>query len=118
MFFFSAAAFGGIVRFWLTSAVSLKLGMVLPWGTLLVNCSGALLLGLLAARVGVDGKASVIFMVIGIGFLGALTTVSGFSLQTLSLWQAQQQKKALLNVLLTVLLGLTAVVVGYWLGLQ
>ncbi|SDZ95385.1 fluoride efflux transporter CrcB [Alkalimonas amylolytica] len=116
LLFFSAAALGGIVRFWLMNFLSRKLGMALPWGTLLVNCSGAMTLGLLAARVAEAEQAQLLWLVLGIGFLGAYTTVSSFSLQTLSLWQAGQWQRALLNVLLTVLLGLAAVTLGFYWG--
>ncbi|MCH8538109.1 MAG: fluoride efflux transporter CrcB [Alkalimonas sp.] len=117
LLFFIAAALGGILRFWLTNLVSQKLGMVLPWGTLLVNSSGAMALGFLAARLADAEQAQLVWLVLGIGFLGAYTTVSSFSLQTLSLWQAGQWQRALLNVLLTLLIGLVAITLGFCWGL-
>ncbi|MDP4537298.1 fluoride efflux transporter CrcB [Alkalimonas collagenimarina] len=116
LLFFSAAALGGILRFWLTNLVSRKLGMALPWGTLLVNCSGAMALGFLAARVAGAEQAQLVWLVLGIGFLGAYTTVSSFSLQTLSLWQAGRRQRALLNVILTLLLGMASVTLGFYWG--
>lgn len=116
LLFFSAAAFGGTLRFWLTNLISRQLGMVLPWGTLLVNCSGAMALGFLAASATGAGQTQLVWLVLGIGFLGAYTTVSSFSLQTLSLWQAGQWQRAALNVVLTVLCGLAAAIVGFYWG--
>lgn len=116
LLFFSAAALGGILRFWLTNLVSRQLGMAMPWGTLLVNCSGAMALGFIAARVAGAEQAQLLWLVLGIGFLGAYTTVSSFSLQTLSLWQAGQWQRALFNVLLTLLCGLASAILGFYWG--
>lgn len=116
LLFFVTAALGGILRFWLTNVLGRRLGMALPWGTLLVNCSGAVALGFLAARLGRVEQPEVLWLVLGIGFLGAYTTVSSFSLQTLSLWQAGQWQRALLNVLLTLMLGLLSIAVGFYWG--
>lgn len=116
LLFFSAAALGGMLRFWLTNRVSRTLGMALPWGTLLVNCSGAMALGFFAARLTVAEQAQLIWLVLGIGFLGAYTTVSSFSLQTLSLWQAGRRQRAFLNVILTLLLGVASVTLGFYWG--
>ena len=50
------------------------------------------------------------------GLLGAFTTFSAFSLETLQLWQAGHMKTALINILLNVSLCLIAVVLGMALG--
>ncbi|MEN3157353.1 fluoride efflux transporter CrcB [Alkalimonas sp. NCh-2] len=116
LLFFLAAAGGGMLRFWLSNVLSRRLGMVLPWGTLLVNCSGAVALGFLAASLARAEQAELLWLVLGIGFFGAYTTVSSFSLQTLSLWQAGQWQGALINVLLTLSLGLCSAALGFYWG--
>ena len=88
-----------------------------PVGTLAANVSGSFLIGLLAGSVFLDPK-----MVQGprlffqTGLLGAFTTFSAFSLETLQLWQAGHMKTALINILLNVSLCLIAVVLGMALG--
>jgi len=88
-----------------------------PVGTLVANVSGSFLIGLLAGSLFLDPK-----MVQGprlffqTGLLGAFTTFSAFSLETLQLWQAGHMKTALINILLNVSLCLIAVVLGMALG--
>jgi len=88
-----------------------------PVGTLVANVSGSFLIGLLAGSLFLDPK-----MVQGprlffqTGLLGAFTTFSAFSLETLQLWQAGHMKTAGINILLNVSLCLIAVVLGMALG--
>lgn len=88
-------------------------GAALPWGTLVVNLSGCLLIGLLAGLmqrrllVHPDLRALVL-----IGLLGGYTTFSTFALETLRLVQEGSLGAALANGLGSPLLGL----VGVWLG--
>lgn len=88
-----------------------------PVGTLVANVSGSFLIGFLAACFFFDPKLAVgpkLFFQTGL--LGAFTTFSAFSLETLQLWQAGQVKSAILNVGLNVGLCLVMVVLGMLLG--
>lgn len=88
-----------------------------PLGTLAVNVAGSFLIGLLAGSVFLDPKVAVgprLFFQTGL--LGAFTTFSAFSLDTLQLWQSGQMKSAIANVLLNVSLCLMAVILGMALG--
>lgn len=109
-------ACGATLRY-LTVKVLSASALAFPLGTLAVNVSGSLLIGLLAGTVFLDPKLAVgprLFFQTGL--LGAFTTFSAFSLETLQLWQAGQMKSAVVNVLLNVVLCLAAVFLGMALG--
>ena len=110
----TGSAIGAMVRVWLVQSLQKKFAPGFPWGTLLVNASGALTVGLLAGgllpQLATTSQPGWSLLVIGI--LGSYTTVSSFSLQTLALWQARQVRQACFNVLASMLLCLSAVAVG------
>ena len=96
-----------------------------PVGTLVANVSGSFLIGLLASSFFLDPKMSVSLdpavsqgskLFFQTGLLGAFTTFSAFSLETMQLWQAGHLKSAVMNILLNVILCLLAVVLGMLLG--
>ncbi|XQU08034.1 fluoride efflux transporter CrcB [Halomonas sp. LY9] len=107
-------AVGGIGRFALSNVMARCLGTAFPWGTLLVNASGALLAGGLLGVYGVPDSTPVWLLAV-VGLLGGYTTVSSFSLQTLELWQRGQAYRALLNMAATLLLGIAMAALGWWL---
>ncbi len=106
---------GGTARFLVSGAVGRRIGETFPWGTLLVNVSGAACIGLLAGLADASGGALAgpyfrAFLLVG--FCGGYTTVSSFSLQTLSLGQDGQPGLALLNVAMSTAFCLFAVAAG------
>jgi CrcB protein len=109
------SALGGVGRYWVSGFVAERVGETFPWGTLVVNVVGSALIGVLAAfedsaRVGLPPEARQFLMV---GVLGGFTTFSSFSLQTLRLLQDGDWLRATGNVLLSVVVCLIAVAVGY-----
>lgn len=91
----------------------------LPYGTLLVNILGSLLVGFFGTLTLADGKYPVseqlrLFLMVGVG--GGFTTFSAFSLQTLELFQAGAWLWATLNILLSVGLCVGAIAVGHLAG--
>ena len=104
-------SFGAISRFVIAGFVQKISGTTFPLGTLTVNVLGSFLIGFLALLfedlIAPQWKAFFIT-----GFLGALTTFSTFSYETTVLIQEGLFGKALLNVLLNVLLCLTATFLG------
>ncbi|MDI5987177.1 CrcB family protein [Halomonas sp. M4R5S39] len=112
-------ALGGMGRLALANLVARRLGAAFPWGTLAVNLSGALLMGLLAGVLGpsAPGGAGPLWQLLAIGLLGGYTTVSSLSLQTLTLWQQGRIHAALANLLVTLIVGLLALGLGWWLAL-
>ena len=107
-------AFGAVLRFAISSGTAAVLGRDFPYGTLLVNVVGSCLIGVLyvvlTERV-IAGAGWRAFLVVGL--LGALTTFSTFSLETLQLLENGALTQAALNVAANVVLCLAAC----WFGL-
>ncbi len=111
----TGGAIGALLRFYASSGVYLLLGRGFPYGTLFVNVSGSLLLGVLYAVFQERTEISPeVRLALTIGLLGAFTTFSTFSMETLQLIESGDIFKALLNILLSVVLCLF----GAWLGLH
>lgn len=112
-----AAGAGGLLRFVLTQHIAQKWGVQFPISTLVVNSSSALFVGFLAGWLWqfgtVDTQAVTVWQLSAIAFCGSYSTVSSFSLQTISLWQSQYHLQALYNVLLTFGLGILLTGLGY-----
>jgi len=110
------SALGGMARHWCTALISARLDSMFPWGTVLVNVSGSLLIGVSAAllepgsRWG-GGQAARDFVMVGL--LGGYTTFSAFSLQTLQLLRQDKWWLACANVAGSVAACLIAVWLGY-----
>jgi CrcB protein len=119
---------GGILRFWISAQMQLRLGDAFPWGTLLVNVAGSFLIGLLVSLTeplheaeAVAGSRFRYWHELGLpmavtGFCGGFTTFSSFSLQTLTLLQDQRYTAAGLNMSLSLALCLGAAFLGWILG--
>jgi CrcB protein len=111
---------GGTARFWLSGLVARRVGETFPWGTVVVNVSGAFLLGILAASAATHGIFAGVRpgQFAAIGILGTYTTVSSFSLQTLALARDGEMMRAAGNIMLSLLLCLLAVAAGFAAGLH
>lgn len=108
-------AFGAVMRFLVSTGLYQWLGRGFPYGTLLVNIVGSFLIGLLSetlilqrVTIALDYRAAIL-----VGFIGAFTTFSTFSLETFYLLEQGQIGKAGLNIAVSVSSCLAAV----WLGL-
>ena len=111
---------GGTARFWLSGFVARRVGETFPWGTMVVNVSGAFLLGVLAASAanhGIFGEVRP-WQFAAIGILGTYTTVSSFSLQTLALARDGEMTRAAGNMVLSLSLCLLAVTGGFAAGIH
>ncbi|RME84735.1 MAG: fluoride efflux transporter CrcB [Zetaproteobacteria bacterium] len=108
-------AVGALLRWQLSGWVQQRAWGAFPWGTLAVNVLGSFLLGFLFVWFLERSTASeAVRMGFTVGFLGALTTFSTFSLETMRLIEEQAWLLACANVLAQVLLGLF----GVWLGVR
>ncbi len=108
-------AIGACLRYSCNELALNVLGKSFPFGTLLVNILGSFVLGLLYALISNGTLAPTPWRaLVAIGLIGAFTTFSTFSLDTVLLLQQGAVLKALSNVLLNVLLCLTLA----WLGLK
>jgi CrcB protein len=114
-------ALGSMARYGIGGLVSEKFGVSFPWGTLAVNVTGSFIIGFLGALTAPEGKMSPQSRVLATqllitGVCGGYTTFSSFSLQTLSLLRDREWLYAGGNILLSVILCLIAVWLGYLLG--
>ena len=92
----------------------MMLGRGFPYGTLTVNVIGSLIMGLLIAAFENEMVATEPWrQIIGLGFLGALTTFSTFSMDNVLLMQQGAFFKMGLNVLLNVVLSISAAWIGF-----
>jgi CrcB protein len=110
---------GACARYWLAGWAAQKWGASFPFGTLLINVSGSFVLGLfLSATTGrliVDPRWRLLFAV---GFLGAHTTFSTYTYDSVQLLLAGNWAYGLGDLLASNLLGRTASIVGVLLGRQ
>ncbi|MCA1794721.1 MAG: fluoride efflux transporter CrcB [Desulfobacteraceae bacterium] len=92
-------------------------GTRFPWGTLTVNLAGCFLIGLL---FGLSDRVRLLTpdmrLLLITGFLGALTTFSTFSMETVSAGRAGMMVQPLMNILVNNLGGLTLTFLGLWIG--
>ncbi len=109
------AAVGAPARYLLDRGVQSVHRTRFPWGTVLVNVLASLMLGLLTGAGETAGTD--LALLAGAGFCGALSTYSAFSYETLRLAGAGTRWQAVANVALTLVAGLGAGVLGWWLGL-
>ncbi len=110
-------AFGAVSRYLVSGWVArLTHESAFPYGTLAVNVTGSFLLGLM---MGLGGEGRLLLppavrVVVGIGFLGAFTTFSTFSYETVEALRIGDFRVALGNTVVSVIIALAAC----WLGLE
>lgn len=106
-------ACGASLRFFISQLILNWLGKGFPFATLIVNISGSFLMGTLYGLIEQGTiEVSIYRTLIGIGFLGAFTTFSTFSLDTLLLFQQGAIFKAIMNIFLNFSLCLLAAGLG------
>jgi CrcB protein len=109
-------ALGSVARWWTSLALAHAFGPAFPWGTLLANVGGCLLIGGLAGWSGERGRlaeSDVVRNLVMVGFCGGYTTFSAFSLQTVEMLQAGDLGRAGANVAGSLVLCLLATWAGY-----
>jgi len=111
-------AAGALARFGISQAVAAaRPGLMFPLATFIVNMVGCLAIGFCFVWLGERGAGSPAFRSgIQIGFVGALTTFSTYSLESLNLLADRQYLSAATNIVGSVLLGLLAAYGGMVLG--
>ncbi len=110
-------AAGSVLRHWTALTMARWFGDGFPWGTLLVNVVGSVLIGTIAVLDAPDGRFALsptIRPLVLVGFFGGFTTFSTFSLQTLTM--VEQGRWPLAAGYIVASLGLC--LVGVWLGSQ
>jgi CrcB protein len=104
---------GAIARFLLDGAVASRAGRAFPFGTLAVNLTGAFALGALVGAA-VSSQA---LRLAGVGFLGAYTTFSTWALEAHRLGEDGRTRLGLVNIALSLALGLGCAWLGRELGM-
>lgn len=113
------SAVGGMARYAVSGAVARTIGEIFPWGTLVVNVSGSLAIGIFAALTGPHGPwvgEPLPVALAMVGLCGGYTTFSSFSLQTLNLARDGEWRRVGANIVASVALCLLAVWAGFALG--
>ena len=119
IFIAMGGAIGAVLRYGASMGVYSFMGRDFPYGTLFVNVTGSLLMGLLGVlmlerfNIGPEWRAAVL-----VGVLGSFTTFSTFSIETLNLLEQGDVMRAVMNILLSVLVCLVAVWFGVLIGRQ
>jgi CrcB protein len=103
---------GSVLRYVVDRGVAGRIARSFPFGTLTVNLSGALLLGLLSG-LALSHTAS---LLVGTAFVGAYTTFSTWMLETQRLAEERQVWAAVANIAVSVALGLAAATAGLWIA--
>lgn len=111
-----AGGLGAAARLVVDGLVRSRTGRRFPFGTVLINVTGSLLLGVLTGLVAFHGAPGAVRTVAGTGFCGGYTTFSTASFETARLLQEQRRLPALLNAAGTLALTLLAGGAGLWLA--
>ncbi len=107
------SAVGGVLRFAIAGWIGRTMGGTFPWGTLLVNISGCLLIGLLAPFFPPTDRGFPWRAFLLPGICGGYTTFSSFGLESHGLWRTEGSDRAFLYMAASLICGVLAV----WLGL-
>ncbi len=111
------AAAGGVSRFYLTMAVQQRLGPSFPWGTLLINITGSLLLGfLIRYALATPAVSMEVRAMLTTGFCGGYTTFSSYSYESAVLIEEGQFSRAALYSISSMVLALLATFCGFLLA--
>ena len=104
---------GANVRYWLGAWIDQNFGLRFPLGTFIINLSGSLILGFVATlaleRALIDPRWR---LAIAVGFVGAYTTFSTFTYESIKLIESGSYGLAALNVFASTLLGLIGAAIG------
>lgn len=117
--FFALTAAGGLgasSRMLIDGLIKSRISTSLPWGTIIINVSGSLVLGLLTGLVGTNLLPEAWHLVLGSGFLGGYTTFSTASFETVRLLQERRWAAGLANGLGTLVVSTATSAFGLWLG--
>jgi len=115
------SAIGGDARAWCSGVAARVIGETFPWGTLIVNVVGSLIIGFFATLTAPDVRvfaSSTTRQFVMVGLCGGYTTFSSFSLQTLNLMNDGEWLQVGANISASVVLCLLAVWIGHVLAMS
>ncbi|HEY1806803.1 MAG TPA: fluoride efflux transporter CrcB [Terracidiphilus sp.] len=109
LFIAAGGALGSILRYWIGSTISGRMGTRFPYGTLVINLSACLILGFALTYFGKRADLSPAWrFLIPIGFIGAYSTFSSYEWETLSTMRSGAFLLAALYAVGSLVLGLAA----------
>ena len=112
----AGGAAGVGARMFLSGWIAKHWGEAFPWGTMIINVSGCIIIGAFTGLTDPESMwmtSPLVRQVVTIGMLGGFTTYSSFSMQTIKLLEAGEVLHGLANIFLTLVLCL----LGTWGGL-
>lgn len=113
----AGGAIGSVLRYLTAIQINRLLGTAFPYGVLVVNVTGCLLVGFLGTLLIERFDVSPLWrLTILVGFLGGYTTMSTFSLDTFNLFEQGEHTMAILNWVGSMILSLLATILGVYLG--
>lgn len=104
--------FGAVVRYSLGKVIAARTRHDFPVATLVINITGALLLGLVSG-IGADRNS---YLLMGDGFLGAYTTFSTFMYEGFNLFKGNKKRNATVYIAGSLVIGVIGFIIGYQLG--
>lgn len=113
LFIALGGSMGALGRYGLARFVYRFTGVVFPWGTLTVNMLGCFIIGFCYDLFDRSLLSAEIKSMVTIGFLGAFTTFSTYSLETVNLFRDGEIRLGVGNMLISNILGIIAVVLGF-----
>jgi len=116
IFLMTGGALGTLSRYLVSGVAHRLISGTFPWGTLLVNATGSLLIGFCWGIVEMRDISPQARLFVFVGFLGGYTTFSSYALESMNLLRDGDVRMAVTNLVLNNLLSLLLVFVGYFLS--
>jgi fluoride exporter len=111
-----AGGIGAVLRYLVDHLVQRRAGSEFPVGTMVINLSGSFVLGVLTGSALHHGVSAAWLTVVGTGLIGAYTTFSTFTFDSVRLAEADRWGLSLVNVVASIGFGLGAAGLGLALG--
>lgn len=115
IFLMAGGALGSLLRYGISGLTHKYISGFFPWGTLMVNATGALVIGFLWGLFEQKGISPNMRMFLFVGVLGGYTTFSTYALESMNLFRAGDTKMALINIISNNVLSIGFVFGGYFL---
>jgi len=116
IFIFVGGGLGAASRYLCSKYINEMSGSTFPWGTFFVNITGAFIIGVLTELFANSLLSPEMRVFLIVGYLGALTTFSSFSLESVSLMMGGNLKLFALNIIVTNITSVASTILGIYLS--